>query len=236
MENNKKRHLIISQILLLLLFNINILFSQNIDKQQVSVIFRFNQADFSIDENKYFLIQNGDSITIETLRFYMSNIEFQDNGKTIVKDKSTAHLIDAEDAQSLHFVIDAPQNTTYNQLKFDLGIDSLTNVSGALGGDLDPTKGMYWTWQSGYINFKIEGKNPRCNTRNHAFQFHLGGYNLLHNALQTIVLDIKKDKEINVIFDISKFINEIDFIEKPNIMSPCREAVLMSKKIAKGFY
>jgi hypothetical protein len=42
---------------------------------------------------------------------------------------------------------DLPTYLKYDQIQFQLGIDSLTNVSGAMGGDLDPTKGMYWTWQ-----------------------------------------------------------------------------------------
>ena len=64
-----------------------------------------------------------------------------------------------------------PSNIPFSKLKFQLGIDSLTNVSGAMGGDLDPTKGMYWTWQSGYINMKIEGKSNSCKTRKNQFQF-----------------------------------------------------------------
>ncbi len=219
----------------------NIAFSQTLFLSAQCIIslnfdFLFEKEKFTINETTYHHFKNGDSILIETLRFYISNIEFLQDKKVVWQEQNSVHLIDAALSQTLKIATKCPPNLTFDQLQFNLGIDSTTNVSGALGGDLDPTKGMYWTWQSGYINFKIEGKNPRCNTRNHAFQFHLGGYNLLYNALQTIVLDIKKDKEVNIIFDISKFINDIDFVQKPNIMSPCKEAVLMSKKITKGFY
>jgi len=44
-------------------------------------------------------------------------------------------------------------------------VDSLANVSGAMSNDLDATKGMYWSWQSGFINLKIEGKSASCKTR-----------------------------------------------------------------------
>ena len=79
----------------------------------------------------------------------------------------------------------------HDKIKFNLGIDSLTNVSGVMGGDLDPTKGMYWTWQSGYINFKMEGSSAVCPTRNHEFQFHIGGYQDPFYAMQTLELEVK---------------------------------------------
>lgn len=214
------------------LFCVNILFSQNINNQEFKIDFCFRKSAFVIDDEKYLPLKNGDSVLIETLRFYISTVELLQGGKIVAKDKSTAHLIDAAERKTHHFFVNLPQNVSYNQIKFNLGIDSLTNVSGAMGDDLDPTKGMYWTWQSGYINFKLEGKNPRCKTRNNEFQLHLGGYAFPYNALQTIVLDIKDNQ---IIFDIEKLLNLIDYTQKPNIMSPCKEAVEMSKKIAKTF-
>lgn len=216
----------------LLVFNLSLLLSQNVDKQEFGVGFRFKNSTFSIEDEKYLSLKNGDSVLVEALRFYISNLTFLQNGVTVAKDNNMAHLIDAVDANSLRFLVDLPKKTSCNQIKFNLGIDSLTNVSGAMGGDLDPMKGMFWTWQSGYINFKLEGKNPRCKTRNNEFQLHLGGYAYPHNTLQNIVLDIEENK---IVFDLSTFLNEVDFVQKPNIMSPCKEAVELSKKAAKGF-
>ena len=72
--------------------------------------------------------------------------------------------------------LEIPEDTEFDAIQFNLGIDSLTNVSGALGGDLDPTKGMYWTWQNGYVNFKLQGTSDLCNNPKNEFEFHLGGY------------------------------------------------------------
>lgn len=223
------------RVLLVFLFwvcFINILFSQNINNQEFTIDFRFEKSVFVIEDEKYLPLKNSDSVLIETLRFYISTVELLQDGKIVAKDKSTAHLIDAAERKTHRFFVDLPQNVSYNQIKFNLGIDSLTNVSGAMGDDLDPTKGMYWTWQSGYINFKLEGKNPRCKTRHNEFQLHLGGYASPYNTLQTIVLDIKDN---NIVFDIAKLLTLIDYTQKPNIMSPCKEAVEMSKKITKTF-
>lgn len=216
----------------LFLFFTTVTMAQSIEKQSIEVLLKCKDSNFDINDERYTHLENGDSVLVETLRFYISNLQLLQNGQVVVSDKNTAHLIDASDKNTLHFIVEKPQNIAYNQVKFNLGIDSLTNVSGALGGDLDPTKGMYWTWQSGYINFKLEGKNPHCKTRNNAFQLHLGGYAAPYNTLQTIVLDIKNNQ---IIFDIATLLNHIDYIKKPNIMSPCKEAVELSKIISKGF-
>ena len=114
-------------------------------------------------------------------------------------------------------------------------IDSVTNVSGALGGDLDPTKGMYWTWQSGYINFKLEGKSNLCPTRKNEFHFHLGGYLHPYNALKTVKLKVQQSTDIAVVFDVKKLFSAIDLKSTNQIMTPMKEAVLISEKVAQAF-
>lgn len=218
---------------LFLMFILSEARAQSVEKQNIEIVLRCEKSEFAINDERYIQLGNGDSILVETLRFYIANLQFLQNGQLVATDKNTAHLIDASVESTLHFTVETPEKIAYNQVKFNLGIDSLTNVSGALGGDLDPTKGMYWTWQSGYINFKLEGKNARCKTRNNEFQLHIGGYAAPYNTLQTIVLDIKNNQ---IIFDIATLLHDIDYTQRPNIMSPCKEAVELSKKIIKGFY
>ena len=137
-------------------------------------------------EKNYFLPLLNDSIKIETLKFYISDFELLENKKIIYSDKKRYHLLDFENENSMNILTSKITIGNYNVAKFMLGIDSATNVSGAMGGDLDPTKGMYWTWQSGYINIKLEGKSKVCRTRNHEFQFHIGGYLPPHKTIQEI--------------------------------------------------
>lgn len=42
-----------------------------------------------------------------------------------------------------------------------------------MDGDLDPLNGMYWAWNSGYINMKIEGITPKCQDATIYFNFIL---------------------------------------------------------------
>lgn len=186
--------------------------------------------------NQKYLLQKTDSVEINVLRFYISNIEFYQDNQLMHKMLNSYHLIDLADKKSLTLAFNHLNYITFNKIKFNLGIDSVTNVSGAFGGDLDPTKGMYWTWQSGYINLKLEGKSNLCNTRNNLFQYHLGGYEPPFLALQTVELPIEAKEKIVIKIDIQQLINAVDLVNEHSIMSPSKAAVKLAEVVAKAFY
>lgn len=201
-----------------------------------SIIFHptYNNLNLQMNDT-FYKLNNSDSIQFESLKWYISTIELLNDNKIIWKEENSFHLLDATDKASCQLSFQIPSALPFNQISFKLGIDSITNVSGALGGDLDPTRGMYWTWQSGYINFKLEGKSNKCNTRNHAFQFHLGGYQYPFNALQSILLQVPNNEKIEIDMDLSKWIWDIDLSKQNHIMSPGADAVFLSKKLAQRF-
>ncbi|MEI7801079.1 MAG: MbnP family protein [Bacteroidota bacterium] len=175
------------------------------------------------------------NLQIDVLRFYISDIQFLKNGKIVLQEQNSFHLVDAADEKTFNISVDHKQNIDYDEVKFNLGIDSATNVSGAMGGDLDPTKGMYWTWQSGYINFKLEGTSKLCNTRNHEFTFHLGGYQQSNYCLQTLSFPINNSGVIKLKLDVQKTLTQIDLVKTNHIMSASEEAVVISKIVANAF-
>jgi len=200
------------------------LFCQN---NSIQFISSFGKAKLSKDS--FYSFNQNDSIQITALKFYVSNIELLNKTKTVWKDSIQYHLMDAFDEKSLQ--VRLPSNISFTKLKFNLGIDSATNVSGAMGGDLDPTKGMYWTWQSGYINLKLEGTSTICKTRHNEFQFHLGGYQTPYNNLQTVFIEGISLPVIEVNLDIKKLISQINIAGQHHIMSPGQEANDFSEKI-----
>jgi hypothetical protein len=160
---------------------------------------------------------------------------YQDS-TVIWAEKNSFHLVDLSVTPSLALGLDVPKTLQFNHLKCNLGIDSLTNEAGAMGGDLDPTKGMYWAWQSGYVNFKMEGKSPICPTWKHKFQLHLGGYLAPFNALQTLDFKIKSiDNQIVIIFDASQFLENIDLKQQHTFMTPDENSVAFAKKASQCF-
>lgn len=177
---------------------------------------------------------DGDSLVLHTLRFYLSNFVFLKNGAVVFSEKNSCHLLDLEDEKSLLLNFQLPQNADFDTLQFDFGVDSATTVLGAMGGDLDPTRGMFWTWQSGYIHFKIEGFALKSPARNHTFQFHLGGYLPPFQTCQTVKTG-RPQNHAHLQLDLFTFFETINWSKKPGIMSPCREAVELSEVLAKSF-
>lgn len=224
-----------SNLLYILVF---ILFFQWIYSQEKKdnfyLRFDFKYENESLTQNKKYVSLSKDTLQINTFRFYISNLKFILQDKSEILEENSYHLIDFEDLNSQIISIPKKSNLEIKKIVFSLGIDSTASVSGALSGDLDPTKGMYWAWQSGYINFKIEGKSSSCTTRNSEFQFHVGGYLKPNYAIKTIELETKNSNfEINV--DLSKLFNQIKLSEINSVMIPGSKAMDIADKAKSMF-
>jgi len=193
------------------------------------------QQELKLNERFNLSYISKDSTQITKLKFYISAIELYNDKELVYTEKNSFHLIDASDTNSYSINLKGLPNRAFNNIKFNLGIDSATNAKGALGGALDPTKGMYWTWHSGYINFKLEGTSNLCNTRNNTFEFHLGGFSYPNNSLQKIQLDFSNISAIVVNVDLAKFLAEVGLDKTNMIMTPSKTAIELSKKIASIF-
>ena len=185
--------------------------------------------------NQYYKINQEDSIQITSFKFYVSNIELVNEDKIVWRVNQGFYLIDLETENSQKINCLVPKNIQFDKISFDLGIDSLTNVSGALGGALDPTQGMYWTWQSGYINLKLEGNFIQSMNAKNDFVFHLGGYQSPFNTIQKISFQTKKQSTYQIGIELNNLISEVDLQETKSIMSPRKEAIEMAVKATKMF-
>jgi len=223
-------------ILLLLLLVFNNAYTQTKKNIKLTIQPFFGDLKFKLNQNYYSSADN-DSIRVETLKFYISEIEFINDNEHSWKEKNSYHLIDFENNESQTILLNVAKNTHTTQLKFNIGIDSITSNSGALSGDLDPVNGMYWAWQSGYVNFKMEGTSPICETRKHQFQFHLGGYKQPFYAMQRITLPISylDDNTLQIDFNLAPIFNGISLKETHSIMIPCKDGMNLSKVVAQLF-
>ena len=175
-----------------------------------------------------------DSLQITTLKFYVSgiSIQFDDNSKFI---ENNYHLIDIEEATSLNFSICKKTNKMVTKIAFNIGVDSLASVAGALSGDLDPTKGMYWAWQSGYINMKIEGTSSSCKTRKNQFQFHIGGYMKPNYAMRKVEIIVNKKDNITIAIAVNDFFSNIKLSQINSVMIPGKLAMEIATSSVKMF-
>jgi len=132
-------------------------------------------------------------------------------------------LVDLSKPKSL--VISLDTQVDFEEIAFSVGVDSLLSEDGAHGGDLDPMYGMYWAWQSGYINVKLEGTSPSCPTRKNQFQYHIGGFLAPNNALRRIRVRMNSSEQMIVDWPIDALLQSIDISTTQNVMSPGAKAM-----------
>ncbi len=218
---------------LILLFSFcgSLLFAQFIPPYVVTVQPVVGDTDLVLSK-KYTCNNNKDTISIETFRMYFSGIELLQKDKVVWAEKNSYHLIDIADSNSLQIFLSPSPMVLFDAIRLHIGVDSITNVSGAMGGDLDPTKGMYWTWQNGYINFKVEGKSNACPARDQLFQFHIGGYMPPFKTLQTVSLACKPSTDPDIYIDLGKFMQLVDVGSTYDVVAPGRDAVTVAEKFS----
>lgn len=183
-----------------------------------------NQA---IDVSNYYISAQKDSLKISDIKCYISAIELEMEDGSIYKEENSFHLLDFENPRSFQLNLKNVPQKKFRFLHFNVGIDSLTSVSGALEGELDPSNGMYWAWQSGYINFKIEGKSPSCKTRKNEYQFHVGGYMQPFYAMRKVEIPLQNidNEDIKIKMDWAKLFAHINLSQLNSVMIPSKEAM-----------
>jgi hypothetical protein len=94
---------------------------------------------------------------------------------------------------------------------------------------------MYWAWNSGYINMKIEGITPKCQGRNNLFQFHIGGYQAPYQTAQKISFVLKKTQSIKIQVNVQNMLEKVHLSKEYQIMSPGKKAKEMSDNMSTMF-
>jgi len=99
---------------------------------------------------------------------------------------------------------------------------------------------MFWTWNSGYVMFKLEGNSPASNIINHRIEYHIGGFEGTNSVLQTITLPLQlsvseeKNSAIVIMADLDKLwqgASTLKIAATPATMTPG----ILSKKIADNY-
>lgn len=203
--------------------------------QSIAVVFRplYNGREI-FDTSGTSLFISGDTFSIDQIRFYCADLCLLNGEDVVWQDKVKSHLVDVGNSGTLKVDLPGADGKRFTKIRFNLGIDSVTNVSGVMGGDLDPAKGMYWSWQSGYINLKIEGICSRCDGRK--YRLHLGGYAGENATIQTVSIPVQtNDNETVIGIETATILSEVANGETCSIMIPGKQAVIFSNLAAKMF-
>lgn len=142
--------------------------------------------------------------SVTTLKYYITNVSLIDenNNEWFAKNYN---LIDQEvPAQNTFALKDVPK-AKYKTIKFIVGVDSARNTSGVQDGFLDPSYGMIWTWNTGYIFFKHEGNFTNSSSSTQPLRLHLGtnpGRTFVECALPLV--DAAAASKLTINFDLNK--------------------------------
>ncbi len=141
----------------------------------------------------------GEQYTPTAFKFYIAQLRLinTDSGTSYNVNQDQYFLVNFDDSGSVELKLKAIPST-YNQIGFLLGVDSIRNVSGAQSGALDPAKGMFWTWNSGYIMAKLEGNSPLSNQTNNKFEYHIGGFSGTDNVLKQLTLSFPLGQDVTL--------------------------------------
>ncbi len=212
--------------------------------QQLPVLLRFahtaNDKPIVLQDSAY---QNafGEAYQLTRLKYYISNLRLE--GMQPGKVVESVFLVDAAKEESL--VLGAKAGT-YQSLAFTLGVDSIYNCSGAQGGALDPLNGMFWSWNSGYVFFKLEGYSAASTADLQRIEHHIGGYLGAHKASVNMVLPLEKPllitdlekRTIEVTLNLDKYWkgkNDLTISSNALIMTPGPLALKSAENFAGMF-
>lgn len=169
----------------------------------------------------------GQNFKVTMLKYYVSNFKLTkaDGSVYTVPQAESYFLIDESIPGSRLARLNVPEGE-YINVSFVLGVDSLRNTMDVSQrtGVLDvsgPATDMYWSWNSGYIFFKLEGTSPVITTMGGIFQYHVGGFGGYSastiNNLRTITLNLAgrgtakvktgKQPNVHLMVDILKALN-----------------------------
>ena len=202
------------------------------------------EGRFQFNINKTPLDYADSLLHVELLKCYVGHIEILDiNRQVIGKDSVTYRLLNFSDRSSLNFSI--PINSIKaSYIRLTLGVDSATNAAGVHCCALDPANGMYWSWQSGYIQFKLEGKEKDGT----ALNLHLGGFSNAHMSSITDEIPIhrmvsngpvlppnRRSQHLSISLSLDSFLELIKTNKEYSLMSPNSRVQEYMRKLCSSF-
>ena len=187
------------------------------------IVFENNCKEEKSILNKNLVNAFAENYTITKLKYYVSNVKFVTEKR--IKNIPGIYLVDASKKNIISVIVPSKK---VNGISFLLGVDSALNCSGAQSGALDPLNDMFWTWNNGYIFFKLEGSSSTSTADLKRIEHHIGGFKGTNKTMREIYLPIDnpallKQKKLVIQLDIDKYwngINKIRIAEKPVVALP----------------
>lgn len=196
---------------------------------EISITPEMNGSPFTL--NSTYNTIYGELLQPTAFKFYIGQLQL-DLADGSRQSFDRYYLADLSDTASLRIRVQVPPGH-YTALQYQLGIDSARNVSGVQSGVLDPLRGMFWTWNSGYIFYKLEGSSPVSSQPGNAFEYHIGGFRTPYSAIrvqqarfetsESWPLESGKTLQVDLACQLDNFFSgtyPLRIAENPTVMTP----------------
>lgn len=206
---------------------------------QLNLCFQHVYNGAQVNRDSTYINKQGDSLTLKNWKYYIGNLMLDEVPVMFNNEKYA--LIDAMEGNAC--ISGILKTGAYRQLRFRIGIDSTDQTDGVRSGALDPMNNMYWTWNSGYIAFKLEGESSSAPPPLHRLEHHLGGYRpgqafqpeVIMSLGNLVQLSGEEKVEWKIKVDLSHYWENSSIKANPVIMQPGPAAMEQSKAIIRLF-
>ena len=200
----------------------------------------FGDTELKLNTETYTTAQS-EEIKITAFDYWVTNMKFVNSDGTEYAEPESYRLLRGDKHATHHFHVASVPAGTYTAVKFLIGVDKARNTSGAQTGALDPTENgdMFWSWNTGYIQAKLEGTSPQATSKDNIFRYHIGGVKDGIETPQEVTLTFPQPVVIGdqagtakVKVDVAKwFPTPMSIAMMPEMMHPNE----MAYNIAKGY-
>lgn len=165
----------------------------------------------------YGVVENAtinNTVGITNLTYYLSGFGLQRQDGSWLEIPAY-HLVVAQDKPIDTLNLGVVPEGIYNALRFNIGVDSATNHGDpALWPNSHPLSlmrggQMHWSWNSGYIFMKMEGRYRKPAAENGFYSYHIGRDDLI-TPVSIADINVKGGESksmIPLVFDASQFFN-----------------------------
>jgi len=194
---------------------------------------------------KTYATNHGDSVRLDQVRYWLSNIELERLDGTTWKEEDSYRLIENTDLNVREmFNFEVPTGT-YTKMRFSIGVHANQNFSlDSIQGELSANVGMSWTWNTGYIFNKTEGSFLHSDSGSYQpFLYHIGtdaNYKTVEITFPA-PFELKNGKELHghILYKVLNLFdtpNVMDLKQHPVLkMSPMDQTANVAENYSKAF-
>jgi len=217
-------------------------------KLKVFFVLTANQKKLVLRDS-FYINHFNETYSISKLKYYVTSFNLE--GSTVKMNHEKYFLVNASNQENAILFENIPTNS-YSTLSFCVGVDSMDNCTGAQSGSLDPINDMFWTWNSGYVYFKLEGNSTSSTADMNRIEYHIGGYkneniakrkiNVNMRSVDTLLspLKIMPNKTTEVFIELNldnlwRYPSHLKISETPICVSPGEKAMLIADNFESLF-